>query len=249
MPAPFDTCSLFGVPVVRATSDDIVEFVLAAVRSREADVRRIGYVNAHTANLAWEDAEYRRALAGFDVVYADGMGAVRACARRGRPLPGRVNAGDFLVRFLWACRDGNVRVALVGSRPEVVEQCRRDLEARIPGFSFCFAHHGHFAPGGAEERETLELLRASRPDVVLAGMGSPKQEYWSRDHAHRTGAHVVWCVGALFEYFAGRGRAPVWMRELGLEWFYRLVLEPRRLAARYIVGNAKFAWRALRSSR
>jgi len=246
MAPSLETCAFFGVPVARIATDDFVRRVLDAAATRPETPMRVGYLNAHTANMAWEDADFRRTLAGFDIVYADGMGVVRACARLGRPLPERVNAGDFVERLLWACRERGIRVALVGSRSDVVEQCRRTLAERAAGNAICFAHHGHFAPGGAEERELLLRLREARPDIVLVGMGSPRQEQWTRDHADRTGAAVVWCVGALFEYYAGRGRAPAWMREAGLEWLCRLALEPRRLAGRYLFGNALFAWRVWR---
>lgn len=234
---------LLGFDIAACT---VGEF-LHAVRHRAESGRggRIGYLNAHTVNLARDSAAYRSALAEFDLLYADGMSIVRLSQRIGKPLPERVNAGDFLTRFCWMAAAGGLRVALIGSRREVVERAAQSLAERVPPFQPCLVHHGHFERGSAEEAALLESLRAVRPHVVLVGMGSPRQEFWASECARELPGTVWWCVGALFEYQAGRARAPVWMRRLGLEWLFRLMLEPRRLAGRYLVGNARFVLHAM----
>ena len=114
-------------------------------------------------------------------------------------------------------------------------------ELRIAG-----TRDGYFTEN--EAREVARAIRDSGADVVLVGMGSPRQEEWMDRWGGETGARVVWCVGALFEYSGGiRRRAPVWMRRSGLEWFFRLALEPGRLWRRYLLGNARFCWRLARA--
>ncbi|MCL5269386.1 MAG: WecB/TagA/CpsF family glycosyltransferase, partial [bacterium] len=108
------------------------------------------------------------------------------------------------------------------------------------------AEHGYF--NEVDARRILEAIELANPDVVLIGMGTPRQEHWALmwSAADRR-PRVWWCVGALFEYYAGtRGRAPVWMRRTGLEWVWRLALEPGRLWRRYLLGNPRFLWRVWR---
>ena len=231
------------------TVNEFIDQVLAwaAEGSPAGPPRVISYLNAHTANLACRNAEFRALLERADLRYADGMAVVRAARELGVALPERVNAGDFLPRFLWAAADRGVKVALVGSEDCVVQAAARRLEGAIPGLRFALVHHGHFDAG---DGKIVELLRASGADVVLAGMGSPRQEAWALGPGQDCGARVIWCVGALFEYFGGaRRRAPVWMREAGLEWLFRLALEPRRLAGRYMIGNAEFLWHVRQEKR
>ncbi|MBX3729024.1 MAG: WecB/TagA/CpsF family glycosyltransferase [Candidatus Sumerlaeia bacterium] len=241
--------SLFGLPLAAITVDEFIDQLMVWAGDREAS-RVVGYLNAHTSNLIHRDPSYRRAMEGLDLLYADGMAVVRASARLAPPgVPERVNAGDFLVRFLWAAQARGRRVALVGSRPETVARCAATLREQVPGFEFALVQHGHFALGGPEEEDVLEALAAARVDMVLVGMGSPRQEQWASSVRARGGVPVIWCVGALFEYFGTRRRAPVWMRQAGLEWAFRLALEPRRLARRYLLGNLEFLWRVWRAAR
>ena len=87
----------------------------------------------------------------------------------------------------------------------------------------------------------------ARPDLVLVGMGVPNQESWLEENWPNLAPRVYWCVGALFEYYSGqRARAPRWLRRIGLEWAFRLVLEPQRLWRRYILGNTLFTLRVLK---
>jgi N-acetylglucosaminyldiphosphoundecaprenol N-acetyl-beta-D-mannosaminyltransferase len=240
---------LFGLSLAALTADEFIDQLLAWAGDRET-TRVVGYLNAHTSNLIHRDPNYRRTMQEFDLLYADGMAVVRAAARLAPPgIPERVNAGDFLVRFLWAAQARGRRVALVGSQPQTVARCAATLRKQVPGFEFALVQHGHFTLGSAEEDELLEALAAARPHVVLVGMGSPRQEQWAATLRARGVAPVVWCVGALFEYFGTRRRAPVWMRQAGLEWLFRLVLEPRRLARRYLLGNLEFLWHVRRAAR
>ncbi len=105
------------------------------------------------------------------------------------------------------------------------------------------------SPGFFQEEENpavLEKIRAAKPDILIVGMGAPKQELWIRRHLDELGVPVVWGVGGLLDYSAkGIERAPLWMRQSGLEWLWRLCLEPRRLWKRYLLGNIVFTFRVV----
>ncbi len=128
----------------------------------------------------------------------------------------------------------------------MVEGCAAGLRATVPGLRIAYLHDGYFPAQGGEQERLFGELERLRPDVTLVGMGSPQQEELALRLRDEVALPTVWCVGALFEYHAPgvRKHAPLWMRERGLEWMYRLAQEPRRLAGRYLLGNVEFLLRA-----
>ncbi len=214
---------------------------------REVTPRATGYLNAHTVNMALRrGGEMKRLLDRMDLVYPDGMSVVKEARRRGFAVSERVSAGDFFLRFCWAAAARGRSIALVGGRQKVVEGCAAGLRATVPGLRIAYLHDGYFPAQGGEQERLFGELERLRPDVTLVGMGSPQQEELALRLRDEVALPTVWCVGALFEYHAPgvRKHAPLWMRERGLEWMYRLAQEPRRLAGRYLLGNVEFLLRA-----
>ncbi len=244
--------TLFDIPVGRWTTRELTEVVCA--RAAAAQPLFVTYVNAHNINVAARDEHYARALREADIVYADGMAVVWASRwlDSRHPLPERVNAGDFFPGFCSECARRGLSLYLLGSEPGVARRCADRMRRHAPDLKIAGASDGFWGRGGefADERAALRAIRESGARILLAGMGVPRQELWARARAADLGVPVVWCVGALFEYYAGqRARAPVWMRRAGLEWAFRLALEPRRMARRYLIGNAEFLWRTAREWR
>lgn len=241
-----------GLPLALCTAGELVDLVLRATQpagrpsaSPPPTPLRVGYLNAHVCNLAAGDPAFHARLRGFDVLYADGMAVVRAARRRGAPAPERVNAGDFLPLLVAGCAARGVRVGLLGARAGVAAACAAAFDDPVLGNPIVYARDGF-----GDDAEAAAAAKEAGVDLLLAGMGSPRQEEWIDAHGAASGARVLWAVGALFEYFAGeRARAPVWMRRAGLEWAFRLALEPRRLGGRYLLGNAAFALREWREPR
>ncbi|MCX7012394.1 MAG: WecB/TagA/CpsF family glycosyltransferase [Candidatus Sumerlaeota bacterium] len=206
---------------------------------RGGRLRLVSYLNAHNVNLAFEDEEYRDILRRADMLYADGMGVVWGWRLVGQALPCRVNAGDLILDFCRGAAEQGLSLYLLGSAPGVAEAAARRWQAEAPGLKIAGARDGFFRP--EDEDAVAEEIRRAHPDLLLVGMGVPRQEKWAARWKDRLGVPVVWCVGALFEYSGGRrARAPVWMRRCGMEWAWRLALEPRRLWKRYLVGNIRF---------
>jgi N-acetylglucosaminyldiphosphoundecaprenol N-acetyl-beta-D-mannosaminyltransferase len=233
-----------GLGLVNATQDEFLQAVLRAVRERRRSLT-VGYLNAAQVNLAYSDEHFARALAQLDWRYADGQAVVWAAAWRGAPIPERINAGDFTPELMCQLAADGLRLALVGGAPGEAERAAAQFSAWAPGLRIVHVQHGFFEPG--QEQEVFAALDAADPDLVLLGMGAPRQEHWAAEWALRGRSRVYWCVGALFEYYAGtRPRAPRWMRRAGLEWLMRLLLEPQRLWRRYVIGNPLFVARVLR---
>jgi N-acetylglucosaminyldiphosphoundecaprenol N-acetyl-beta-D-mannosaminyltransferase len=246
----FEKKSFLGLPLAALTTQGYLQTLLQAARARTRPFV-VGYLNAATVNMAFASADYARRLSRMDCLYADGQAVVWAARWLGVPIPERVNAGDFTAELMRALAAEGLKLALVGGRPaqgatpSEAERAAAIFRSWAPGLQLVYTHHGFFT--AAEAPALAAALEAADPDLVLLGMGSPRQERWAQEWAAAGKPRAWWCVGALFEYYAGtRRRAPVWLRRAGLEWLFRLALEPARLWRRYIIGNPLFVFRVLR---
>lgn len=218
------------------TMDEAVDTIVSRL-AMPAGTTRVAFVNAHCANVARDDEAYRAAIAGADLVFADGIGMKLAGNLLGAPIVANVNGTDMLPR-LCAAATGR-RVFLLGGRPGTPEAVAAWMREHHPGVTIAGLQHGFFDEAG--EADVVAAIRASRADLLLVAFGVPKQDLWVARHARACGVRVAIGVGGLFDFYAGNiPRAPQWMRELALEWVYRLYQEPRRMWRRYVVGNARF---------
>ncbi len=233
-----------GIEIAPVSVGDFCQTVLGWAGSGDSSPKLVAYLNAHNVNLAFKHPEYVSILQDADLVYADGMGVVWGWRRLGRELPERVNAGDFIETFCRQAAGNGLSLYLLGGRPGEAERAGRNWQASAPELTIAGTHHGYFDED--DEETVAEEIRSASPDILLAGMGAPRQEKWAARWIGELNVPVVWCVGALFEYSGGgRSRAPGWMRKIGLEWSWRLALEPKRLGERYLIGN----WRYLANLR
>lgn len=204
------------------------------------------YANAHAINLAQHNPFFRAALNTATVVFCDGQGLRIGAALLGHPLPERFTPPDWIDQLVRRVAGPNQRVMLIGGLPGVAERAAARMQAWAPTTTFVY-EHGYFTLGSAEERLLLERIALIRPQLLLIGMGMPRQELWLQRHMHHLPVGVAMTVGALFDYLAGElPRAPRWVTDSGFEWAARLVVEPQRLWRRYLLGNPYFFWLVLR---
>jgi len=200
------------------------------------------FVNAHTVNVAARDPAFRDVLANASLVLNDGSGVGIAARLQGRAFPENLNGSDLMPRVLDLAAAHGWRTFLVGGRPGVAASAAEVMRRARPTLVICGTRDGHF-PDDESEAVAAEIDGA-RTDLLLVGMGNPKQELWLARWLSATGASVGFGVGALFDFQAGRvRRAPAWMNRAGVEWAYRLAKEPRRLSRRYLLGNPAFLGR------
>lgn len=200
----------------------------------------------------------REAYQGASLVLADGAPVVAASWLLGKPLPERV-AGSDLVPALFdaASKAFNesaappLRVFLLGAAPEVAERAARRIHQHWPGVDVVgkSSPPSGFENDPSQNERILQAIADTQPDLVLIGLGAPKQELWVARHAERLSARAALCVGATIDFLAGeKARSPKWMRHLGLEWLHRWANEPSRLAHRYLCDAWIFpqlVWREL----
>jgi len=218
---------------------------LAATAEDPSGPVRVGYVNAATVDLAARDRAFLADLRAMECLVADGQSVVWAARHLDQPLPERVNITDVASSVAAEVAARGLRVALVGGRPGEAEGFAAAMARTSPDLQVVLTSSGYL--DDAAEAALLERLAEADPHLVLLGMGAPLQEARAMRWSAQGPPRVWWCVGAVFEYFAGtRRRAPVWVRRAGLEWVVRWVQEPRRLARRYLLGNPRFVWRVAR---
>lgn len=220
--------------------------LLSWCRSTQSDgCRYVVTPNVDHAVMYQYRSDLRAAYADAALVLADGAPVVWASRMLGKALPERV-AGSDLVPTLFT--DASIadsaeplRVFLLGAAPGVAERASDRIEEEWTGVDVV----GTYSPPLGFEKDAdendyiIDLIAGAEPDVLIVGLGAPKQELWVHDHRERIDAKVALCVGATIDFLARhRERSPVWMRRTGLEWVHRIWSEPRRLAGRY----ARDAW-------
>lgn len=237
---------ILGVAIRCFTRKQAIERIDHGLRTGER--LNVCFANSHTLNISSKNGDLRNALEQF-LVLNDGLGLdIASTFKFGKPFMANLNGTDFVPAFLAMTRH-KLRLYLVGSTDPVVAQAAMKLRDRYPWHSVVGWRNGFFT-GSHDIEETCRNIRAMAADCVLVGMGNPLQEFWIANHAAKTGARLLFGVGALFDFEAERvGRAPMWVRNLRCEWIYRLLQEPSRLARRYLIGNVVFLSKVIADAR
>ena len=216
-----------------------------AMAGQQKRACRVVFVNAHVMDCAWADPAYRQTVASAEVRYADGSGMAIAARLAGDALADNVNGTDMLPLLAAEAVRNGVSIFLLGGAPGAAAGSAASITAQGYPHAIAGTHHGYFEAGSADETRVIERINASGASILLVGMGVPLQDSWIERNAHRLDVPVQVGVGGLFDFFSGKvSRAPEILRTLGLEWTWRLALEPGRMWRRYIIGNATFLARA-----
>jgi N-acetylglucosaminyldiphosphoundecaprenol N-acetyl-beta-D-mannosaminyltransferase len=223
--------------------EEVVAHVMEWCRG-ERRPHRVVTMNVAGLELMRRDESMRQACDSADLVVADGVPLVWASRLLRRPLPSRVAGVDLMQAILTAAAQERRRVYFLGAREEVVQEVVKRCGERCPGLVVAGFRNGYFAPG--DHAAIARTIRDARPDLLFVGMPSPFKETWIHQHAAELDVPFMLGVGGSFDVFAGRiRRAPRWIQEIGMEWCWRLAMEPRKLWRRYLVSNTSFLFRLL----
>jgi N-acetylglucosaminyldiphosphoundecaprenol N-acetyl-beta-D-mannosaminyltransferase len=239
-PAPNDRVNILGVG---ATPQDLDVAVATLDRWRaEGRQEYVCVVSVHGLVVAQRDPVIRNALNHCGMATEDGMPLVWWSRLAGYSQARRVCGSDLLDKVCAYGAPRQLRHYFYGASPKVLEQLVERLRKRHPGLCVAGSHSPPFrALTAAEDAADIAAINETRPDFVWVGLGMPKQEKWMVEHLGKVNATALIGVGAAFDFHAGtKPRAPVWMQHAGLEWAFRLLTEPRRLAHRYLIDNALF---------
>lgn len=205
--------------------------------------------NAHLVTLAEKNDRFAAAMQEAHLAVPDGISVVWASRMLGAPIPERVTGGDLMERMCAEAAHYGFRVFFLGGLPGAAVMAAHNLRLRYPGLTICgtYCPAVGFEASPPEMERVLEEVNAAEPDLLCVAFGAPKQEIWMQEYRSRLRVGAILPVGAAFDTQAGlRRRAPEWIQRLGLEWCFRLMMEPRRLWRRYLVGNAEFVALVLR---
>lgn len=219
------------------TQSEAVTRILDRVLARQGG--RMFYANAHTMVTAAANKRLEGALAQTDLLMADGSGVRWGSKLRGTPIEHNLNGTDLVPALCKAGAAKGLSIFLLGADPGIAEQAAFNLKDKYPGLVIAGTRNGYFANDQIDE--VLEEIREAQPHLLLVAMGVPRQELWIDKHSDKLPNIACMGVGGLFDFMAERvPRAPMLMRKIGFEWLWRLLLEPKRLWKRYIIGNMVF---------
>lgn len=241
-PAP-ETLDFFGVTIANTRMDEALDWIVSRVREKAPSL--VAFVNPDCLNIAYRHAEYHKILTNAARVLPDGIGIKLGCRLLGVELRENVNGTDLFPRLCERATRENLSLFLLGARPGVAAAAADEMRRRYPGLMVAGVRDGYFT---AEELPAvLDHINQSGADILLVAFGAPRQELWLAEQADQLAPPVRLGVGGLFDFYSGRiPRAPQWMREIGMEWLFRLMQEPGRLWRRYVIGNPLFLYRVWR---
>ncbi len=227
--------SLFGIRLDNVRMKTAIDWVLS-----ESENTKIGFfINVNSVNIAHDDQVYKRILNMSDRNFIDGSGLRIAAKHVGFKLQDNVNGTDMLPLLCNKMQHTKDSIFLLGSNLGVAQRTASNLQKQFSNLTISGTHHGYFDDSDAEK--IIDLVNASGATILLVAMGSPNQEEFILNHQHNLQCKTVLAVGGLFDFYSGDiKRAPLWLREIGFEWAYRLIQQPKSKFHRYVIGNPRF---------
>lgn len=230
--------TLFGLTIHNHSMQSAVDWALT--RSHTNDKCKTGYfINVNSVNLTIKHPILKQHLNHADRCFADGSGIRLAAKHIGVRICENVNGTDMLPHLCEAAQATNKSIYMLGSKPGVAAKAAQKLLKQYPNLTIAGTQDGYFGPQQTEN--VISNINQSGADLLLVAMGSPVQEAWIETHVAKLKCTSALAVGGLFDFYSGNiARAPKWMRELGIEWVWRLIQEPKTKFNRYVIGNPLF---------
>lgn len=207
----------------------------------------INTINAHSYNLTKTDSLFAEALQNSQVLIPDGISVVWAIRLLTGQRLKKIAGADLFAYEMNRLQQNKGKCFFLGSSESVLALIKVKVAKEYPNVevqTYSPPYKPEFTD--VDNQQMLSAVNAFTPDVLFVGMTAPKQEKWAYKHLNELNAGHICCIGAVFDFYAGTvNRAPQWLIKLGLEWFYRLIKEPKRMWRRYLLGNTKFIWYVL----
>ena len=231
---------LFKVTISNITMSDAISSIINSAKSPKCD--SYAFVNTDCMNIAHKNEKYRQILNKNRHVFADGSGLRLACKFHRIALKDNVNGTDMFPLLCQQAAEQGVGIFMLGAKPNIANKAAEKMQQRFPKLRICGTHDGYFSAQQADE--VIGKINSSGAQILLVAMGAPVQERWIAEHSEKLNVGAAIGVGGLFDFYADAvSRAPVAVRQMGMEWTWRLMQEPKRMWRRYIVGNPLFLMR------
>ncbi|HXL73838.1 MAG TPA: WecB/TagA/CpsF family glycosyltransferase [bacterium] len=208
---------------------------------------RISNLNIYAANLAYENRWYQEYVNNSAVVHCDSKGIQLAAIALGKRPPLQITYHTWGWRLFEFCDKNKLSIFFLGSDMETLREAIQKVKSRFPNLKLG-GHHGYFEKTGLENRKVINEINRFQPSILMVGFGMPLQEKWIKTNEKSIHANVFCNGGAFLDWISGKRKtAPSIVTKIGLEWFYRLLLEPKRLYRRYVFGIPQFFIRLIGS--
>ena len=245
------TISVIGLPIAATTYAGAVEWILSRAQKNDS-AYAVEAANTHVAALARSDVAFGKAMETFDLICPDGMPliwALNSKLRADEKLTDRVYGPTLMLETLKATNGKNeFKHFLLGGKQSTLDKLKQNFATQFPGVMIAATHSPPFGEWPENELEIiLEKIKSSGANLIWVGLGCPKQEHWIANHKHRLPPGIYFGIGAAFAFHAGEVKqSPPILQRLGMEWAYRVAMEPRRLFKRYFTYNTLFIYHLLR---
>lgn len=236
-----DRITFMGIRMDNVTLDEAMARVQACVEAREKMYVVTPNVD-HVVKLQ-HDERFREAYAKAGLVTVDGTPIIKVAQWYGMPFKAKIPGPELAEAAVRTAAEHGYSVFILGAAPGVADQAIRKLKAKYPGLrdAGSYSPPRGFENNEEERRRIIQVVNDAAPDIVIAGMGSPKTEIFLMETYQAMNACVSFSTGAAIDFFAGTvSRCPAWVNRVGMEWFYRFLKEPRRLFKRYFVDDLAF---------
>lgn len=239
-----DKVDFLGLPFDYVTVDQALERIDEFIRQGAS--HKIFCPNVTLLVWSRKNEELRRIYQECDLLPIDGMGIYYASRLLGNPVPEMVSGSLLFFKLIERASEKGYRVYLFGTTQEILDKAVHNLARQYPSLKIAGYRNGYFSH--EDEPSIVQEIRRMHPDILFMGMSTPLKERFVDRYLAEMGVPVCLGVGGSFDIAAGVYKfAPVWMRNLALEWLYRLLQEPRRLWKRYLTTNTIFLWIVLKA--
>ena len=228
---------ILGLPVDSFTLEEFVENIVERIRAKARTT--VMYLNVHVVNQTFQNPRLKEILKKADILYCDGGGIIIGARILGKKIPRRMTGADWIYDLSEVCCREHISLYFLGGQPGVAKKAAGILREKYPTLDIRGCCHGYF--DRAESRVVIDKINGSKPDILFIGFGTPIQELWLDQYRASLDVPVCWAVGAVVDFISETvPRGPRWMLDNNLEWLYRLLIEPRRMWRRYLIGNTRF---------
>ena len=232
---------IFDIPISNLNEEELIDGVIKLLHSEDKSL--VCYSNIHTLNLAYVDTYFKKILRSSKINLVDGYGVkylsnLILCNK----IKSALTPPSWINKF-YSKLQPKTKIFFIGDEDFIIEKYFNMIKNKFVDLNFVGYNNGFFE----NSDEIIQKINKSKPDILILGMGQPYQEKWVYENIDKINSKIFFVVGALFRWEIGyQKRPPNFISKLGLEWFYRFILEPKRLFKRYIIGNPLFLYRLIK---
>lgn len=241
---------MFGINIHVLNRDEATELIITWIKSDKKNAEYVVTPNVDHVIQYQSNPLLKEAYANASLVVADGKPVVWASKLFRTPLPETIPGSDLLPDLLSkVCSESlNTTVFLLGAGPGIAEQAKKEIENRWKNVKVVGVYSPPFGfeMNPCEIKRINEKINTKKPDILVVGLGAPKQEFWTLENYSKLKVNVILCIGATIDFLAKeKNRAPLWIQKIGMEWAHRMLSEPNRLIKRYAINLILYPWLVL----